>query len=72
MVMASLSIYANELIRDYGAKTLIRIGSCGAMQPDVQLRDVILAMTATTLSTPSSGIFREEGVDRFRAENHRG
>lgn len=59
MGMASLSIYANELIRDYGAKTLIRIGSCGAMQPDVQLRDVILAMTATTLSTPSSGIFRE-------------
>ena len=29
MGMPSLSIYANELIRDYGAKTLIRIGSCG-------------------------------------------
>jgi len=59
MGMASLSIYANELIRDYGAKTLIRIGSCGAMQAHVGIRDVILAMTATTLSTPSSGIFRE-------------
>ena len=58
MGMASLSIYANELIRDYGAKTLIRIGSCGAMQETVQIRDIILAMTATTLSTPSRGIFR--------------
>jgi len=59
MGMPSLSIYANELIRDYGAKTLIRIGSCGAMQERVALRDVILAMTASTISTPSSGIFRE-------------
>lgn len=59
MGMPSLSIYANELIRDYGAKTLIRIGSCGAMQPDVRVRDVILAMTASTIGTPSSAIFRE-------------
>lgn len=59
MGMPSLSIYANELIRDYGAKTLIRIGSTGAMQADVELRDVILAMTASSLSTPSRGIFRE-------------
>lgn len=59
MGMPSLSIYANELIRDYGAQTLIRIGSCGAMQERVRLRDVILAMTSSTLSTPSCGIFRE-------------
>lgn len=59
MGMPSLSIYANELIRDFGAKTLIRIGSCGGMQKHVALRDVILAMTASSLSTPSSGIFRE-------------
>ncbi|MHA6344984.1 purine-nucleoside phosphorylase [Roseivivax sp. CAU 1761] len=59
MGMPSLSIYANELIRDYGATTLIRIGSCGAMQDGVALRDVILAMTASSLSTPSRGIFRE-------------
>ncbi|ETX15100.1 purine nucleoside phosphorylase [Roseivivax halodurans JCM 10272] len=61
MGMPSLSIYANELIRDYGAKTLIRIGSCGAMQEQVSLRDVIIAMTASALSTPSRGIFREIG-----------
>ena len=59
MGMPSLSIYANELIRDYGARTLIRIGSCGAMQRDIALRDVVLAMTASTLSTPSRGVFRE-------------
>jgi len=59
MGMPSLSIYANELIRDYGAQTLIRIGSCGGMQDDVAVRDVILAMSASTVSTPSRGIFRE-------------
>lgn len=59
MGMPSLSIYANELIRDYGAKTLIRIGSCGGMQDKVGIRDVIIAMTASTITSPSSGIFRE-------------
>lgn len=59
MGMPSLSIYANELIRDFGAKTLIRIGSCGGMQDSVKIRDVILAMTSTTLSTPSRGILKE-------------
>lgn len=59
MGMPSLSIYVNELIRDYDAKTLIRIGSTGGMQPHVALRDVILAATSSTLSTPSRGIFKE-------------
>ncbi len=59
MGMPSLSIYVNELIRDYGAQTLIRIGSAGGMQPQVRLRDVVLAMTASSLSTPSRGMFRE-------------
>jgi purine-nucleoside phosphorylase len=59
MGMASLSIYANELIKDYGVQTLIRIGSAGGMQKKVKVRDVILAMTASSLSTPSRGIFKE-------------
>ncbi|MBO9400335.1 purine-nucleoside phosphorylase [Shimia sp. R9_3] len=59
MGMPSLSIYANELMKDYGAQTLIRIGSCGGMQDSVKVRDVIIAMTATSLSTPSRGIFKE-------------
>ncbi|MCA2012906.1 purine-nucleoside phosphorylase [Pararhodobacter sp. CCB-MM2] len=59
MGMPSLSIYANELIRDFGAKTLIRVGSAGGMQGHVKIRDVVLAQAATSLSTPSKGIFRE-------------
>ena len=59
MGMPSLSIYANELIRDYDVKTLIRIGSCGGMQPHVRVRDVIIAMTASTITSPSSSIFRD-------------
>ncbi|HEX9857298.1 MAG TPA: purine-nucleoside phosphorylase [Paracoccaceae bacterium] len=59
MGMPSLSIYVNELIREYDAKTLIRIGSAGAMQPDIKVRDVVLAMSACTLFSPSSGIFRD-------------
>jgi purine-nucleoside phosphorylase len=59
MGMPSLSIYANELIRDYGAKTLIRIGSAGSMQSHVKVRDIVLAMTSSTMSTPSRGFFRD-------------
>ncbi len=59
MGMPSLSIYVNELIRDYGTQSLIRIGSAGAMQDHIALRDVIIAMTATTVSTPSRTIMRE-------------
>ncbi|MFK7882013.1 purine-nucleoside phosphorylase [Roseobacter sp.] len=59
MGMPSLSIYANELISQYNAQTLIRIGSCGGMQAHVAVRDVVVAMSATTITSPSSGIFRE-------------
>ena len=59
MGMPSLSIYANELITHYGAKTLIRIGSCGAMQNYIKVHDVVIAMTASSMSTPSRGIMRE-------------
>jgi purine-nucleoside phosphorylase len=59
MGMPSLSIYANELIRDYGAQTLIRIGSAGALQHHVKVRDIVLAQATTTLGSPSRSIFRE-------------
>lgn len=59
MGMASLSIYVNELIRDYDAQTLIRIGSAGAMQKALKVRDVVLAMTASSQSTPSKSLFKE-------------
>ena len=59
MGMPSLSIYVNELIKDFGVKTLIRIGSAGGMQEKVALREVVLAMTASSVSTPSKTIFKE-------------
>ena len=48
MGIPSISIYANELISEYYAKSLIRIGTCGSVQKHVGLKDVILAMTAST------------------------
>lgn len=59
MGQPSMSIYANELIRDYDAQVLIRIGSCGALQEDVAVRDIVLAQAASTISGPSSTLFRE-------------
>ena len=48
MGMPSLGIYVNELLRDYGSKTLLRIGSCGSYREEVELRDIVIAMTAST------------------------
>ena len=59
MGMPSLSIYVNELVRDYGVKTFIRIGSAGGMQQAVSVRDIVLAITASSISTPSASIFKE-------------
>ena len=59
MGMPSLSIYANELIRDFGARTLIRIGSAGAFPEAVKVRDLVLAMAASTVGSPSRTILRE-------------
>ncbi|RKX77014.1 MAG: purine-nucleoside phosphorylase, partial [Spirochaetes bacterium] len=57
MGMPSHSIYVHELINSYGAKTLIRVGSCGAIQPEVKLRDLILALSASTNSSMVSRRF---------------
>ena len=48
MGMASIGIYAHELIHGYGVKELVRIGSCGTYQPDVALGDIIFAQGACT------------------------
>jgi purine-nucleoside phosphorylase len=58
MGMPSLSIYVNELIKDFGAKTLIRIGSAGGMAEHVGIRDVIIAMTASTMTNMNDAVFR--------------
>lgn len=48
MGMPSMSIYATELMKDYEVKNLIRIGSAGSYQEDVKIRDIVLAMSAST------------------------
>lgn len=57
MGMPSHSIYVHELINFYGAKTLIRVGSCGSIQPDVKLRDLVLGISASTNSSMVSRSF---------------
>ena len=50
MGIPSLSIYANELIKDYEVKHLIRVGSAGSYQADLNLNDIVIAMSASTNS----------------------
>ncbi|MFP4618329.1 MAG: purine-nucleoside phosphorylase [Spirochaetaceae bacterium] len=47
MGIPSISIYVNELISEYGVKRLFRVGSCGAMQKKVKIRDMVFAMAAS-------------------------
>src|SRR3954451_19705851 len=48
MGVPSISIYVTELMQSYHVQQLIRVGTCGAIQKDVKVRDVILAMSAST------------------------
>jgi len=57
MGVPSISIYATELMQEFDVQKLIRVGTCGAIQKDVQLRDVIIAQGATTNSTMNNIIF---------------
>lgn len=50
MGMPSFTLYAYELFHFFGVEAIIRIGSAGALQDDVHLRDVIIAMSASTNS----------------------
>lgn len=48
MGMPSASIYAHELINEYGVRTLVRVGTCGALPESLRLRDVVAASGAST------------------------
>jgi purine-nucleoside phosphorylase len=48
MGIPSCSIYATELVREYGVRVLVRVGSCGALAPSLALGDIILAMGGST------------------------
>ena len=60
MGIPSCSIYATELIKDYGVKTVIRVGSCGALNKDIKLGEIIIAMGACT----------DSKVNRMRLMDH--
>ena len=61
MGVPSISIYVTELITQYGVENLIRIGSCGSIQPEVKIRDVIMAQGSCTDSNVNS--IRFKGLD---------
>jgi len=46
----SIGIYSYELINFYGCKTLLRVGTAGAMNENVNVRDIVIAMGACTTS----------------------
>jgi purine-nucleoside phosphorylase len=60
MGMPSCSIYAHELINEYGVTSLIRVGTCGALAPELNLRDVIAASGSSTDSAMNR--FRFDGL----------
>ncbi|MEE4271021.1 MAG: purine-nucleoside phosphorylase [Thermoanaerobaculales bacterium] len=60
MGIPSASIYFSELLEHYGVKRIIRVGSCGTSHPDVELRDIVIAMGAST----------DSGVNRLRFMGH--
>ena len=61
MGQPSLAIYVHELLTDYGARTLLRVGSCGALVAKIAIRDLVIAMSACTDS--SMNRLRFEGVE---------
>ena len=60
MGIPSCSIYATELIKEYGVKNIIRVGSCGSVNKDIKLLDIVIGMGAST----------DSKVNRTRFNNH--
>lgn len=61
MGLPSLSIYVNELIREYDVKNLIRVGTAGGLTENVKVRDIVLAITSHTDSSMNK--LRFKGCD---------
>jgi len=68
MGIPSISIYAKELITEFDVKNIIRVGTCGALKDDIQLRDVIIAMGASTDSNVNRA--RLQGYDYAAIANY--
>lgn len=59
MGIPSTAIYVHELIHEYGVKRIIRVGTCGALEPDIEVGKLVLATYAHT----DSGVIGTFGVD---------
>jgi purine-nucleoside phosphorylase len=59
MGVPSAMIYYHELIKDYGVKQIIRVGTAGSYQQDVKIRDVVLALSASTNSGFNNAVFND-------------
>lgn len=59
MGVPSIAIYVNELMQSYDVQNLIRVGTCGAIQEDIRVRDVILAMSASSDSQTNRLLFNQ-------------
>ncbi|WP_108809165.1 purine-nucleoside phosphorylase [Aquimarina spinulae] len=57
MGIPSALIYSHELINDYGVKNLIRVGSAGSYQKDIKLKDIVIAMAASSTSNINTARF---------------
>lgn len=60
MGIPSISIYATELITEYGVKNLIRVGSCGTVSSSIKIRDILIGTGAST----------DSGINRQRFQGH--
>lgn len=60
MGIPSVSIYAHELFSQYGVERIVRVGSCGAVQAHLRVRDLVIAQGAST----------DSGVNRKRFGGH--
>jgi purine-nucleoside phosphorylase len=59
MGVPSAMIYYHELIKDYGVKQIIRVGTAGSYQEDVKIRDVVVALSASTNSGINNAVFND-------------
>ena len=67
MGIPTLSIYVHELFSEYQVKNIIRVGTCGALQPDLKVGQLVLAMAASTDSHINK--LRFNGVDYAPSAN---
>jgi purine-nucleoside phosphorylase len=61
MGQPSMAIYVNELLREYDVRTIVRVGSCGAVTDRIGVRDIIIASGACTDSAVNKIAFH--GLD---------